>query len=284
MGIKMTPSTNPLKNYFRTPALHLKLPSGGKHWPVGTLDMPPTGEIPVLPMTAIDEITYRTPDALFNGSAIVSVIQSCCPNIKNAWAAPSMDITAILIAIRLASFGNDLEISSTCPKCQTEGDYTMELQEAMNQLRTPDFDTPIRHGDLEIYFRPMVYQKQNEINLKQFEQQRAIVQIRSSDLAEEEQSKLLNSALQEITKLTVDVLAANIAAIRTPAALVSEPEYIREFVQNCDRKLFGEIRDHAITVREQGEIPPLNVRCSNCEHEYQQPIILDATSFFDNAS
>jgi hypothetical protein len=280
----MTPNINPLKNYFRTPALHLKLPSGGKHWPAGTLDMPPTNEIPVLPMTAIDEITYRTPDALFNGSAIVSVIQSCCPHIKNAWAAPSMDITAILIAIRLASFGNDLEIGSTCPNCQTEGDYTMELQEAMNKLQTPDFDTPVRHGDLEIYFRPVMYQTQNQLNIKQFEQQRAIIQVRNSDLAEEEQAKMLNSALQEITKLTVDVLSANISAVRTPGALVSEPEFIREFVQNCDRNLFNQIRDHAVALREHGEIPPLNVKCSNCEHEYQQPIVLDATSFFETAS
>jgi hypothetical protein len=280
----MSPTANPLKNYFRTPALHLKLPSGGKHWPPGALDMPPTNEIPVLPMTAIDEITYRTPDALFNGSAIVSVIQSCCPHIKNAWGAPSMDITAVLIAIRLASFGNDLEISSTCPNCQTEGDYTMELQEAMNQLRTPDFDTPISHGDLEIYFRPIAYKVQNEINLKQFEQQRTIVQVRNSDLSDEEQSKRLNVALQEITKLTVDVLAANITAIRTPTALVSEPEFIREFVGNCDRNLFNQIRDHAVSIREQSEIPPLNVKCANCEHEYQQPIMLDATNFFDSAS
>lgn len=280
----MTPNVNPLKSYFRTPALHLKLPSGGKHWPLGSLDMPPTNEIPVLPMTAIDEITYRTPDALFNGSAIVSVIQSCCPNIKNAWAAPSMDITAVLIAIRLASFGNDLEISSTCPNCQTVSDYTTELQDAMNQLRTPDFDTPIRHGDLEIYFRPVSYKVQNEINIKQFEQQRTIVQVRNSDMPEEEQSKILNTALQEITKLTVDILASNIAAIRTPTALVSESEFIREFVANCDRNIFGEIRDHAVAIREQSEIPPLNVKCSNCEHEYQQPIVLDATNFFDNAS
>ena len=145
----MTVNTNPLKNYFRTPGLHLKLPSGGKGWPPGSLDMPPTGDIPVLPMTAVDEITYRTPDALFNGSAIVTVIQSCCPNIKNAWAAPSMDITALLIAIRLASYGNDLEVASVCPACQTEGDYTLDLQETVGNLVAPNFDQPLVTGDLQ---------------------------------------------------------------------------------------------------------------------------------------
>ena len=80
---------NPLKGYFRRPSIYIKLPSGGNYWPQGMLEMPENGELPVYPMTAIDEITYRTPDALFNGQALVDVIQSCIPAIKNAWAIPS---------------------------------------------------------------------------------------------------------------------------------------------------------------------------------------------------
>ena len=55
---------NPLKQYFRQPAIYIRLPSQGKNYPEGSLNMPPTGELAVYPMTAIDEITYRTPDAL----------------------------------------------------------------------------------------------------------------------------------------------------------------------------------------------------------------------------
>ena len=57
---------NPLSQYFRQPVIYIKLPSNGKFYPPGTLDMPANNELPVLPMTAIDEITYRTPDALFD--------------------------------------------------------------------------------------------------------------------------------------------------------------------------------------------------------------------------
>jgi hypothetical protein len=280
----MTQNANPLKNYFRTAALHLKLPTGGKHWPTGTIDIPPTGEIPVLPMTAIDEIAYRTPDALFNGSAVVNVIQSCCPSIKNAWGAPSIDVTAILMAIRLASFGDEMSLGSTCPNCSTEGEYTLSLQEAMARLQIPAYDQPVNHGDLEIYFRPVLYQSQNQINIKQFEQQRIIMQVRSSELPEEEQNRVLSGALKEITKLTIEILTANIAAIRTPTALVTESEHIEEFVRNCDRKLYNRIRDHAMQLRQDSEIPPLSVTCDNCQHQYSQPVVLDPTSFFESAS
>ena len=107
---------NPLNQYFRQPAIYIKLPSGGNYYPPGAIEMTQTGDIPVLPMTAIDEITYRTPDALFSGQAVVNVIQSCIPNIKDAWAIPSVDIDTILVAIRIATYGHNMEFATTCPK------------------------------------------------------------------------------------------------------------------------------------------------------------------------
>ena len=83
---------NPLKQYFRQPAIYIKLPSQGKYYSPDALNPSITGEYPVYPMTAIDEITYRTPDAMFNGQATVNVIQSCVPDIKNAWQTPAMDM------------------------------------------------------------------------------------------------------------------------------------------------------------------------------------------------
>ena len=77
-------SSNPLAKHFRQPALYIKLPSSGRFWPDGSIEIPLNGEIPVYPMTAKDEIMIRTPDALLNGAGTVSVIQSCCPNILDA--------------------------------------------------------------------------------------------------------------------------------------------------------------------------------------------------------
>jgi hypothetical protein len=60
----MTQSANPLKAFFRQPAIYLKLPSDGAYWPEDAIEFPANRELPVYPMTAVDEITYRTPDAL----------------------------------------------------------------------------------------------------------------------------------------------------------------------------------------------------------------------------
>ena len=80
---------NPLAKHFRQPQLYIQLPSKGKYYPPGTLEMPVTKELPVYPMTAKDELSFMTPDALLNGQGTVDVIQSCIPNIKDAWAMPA---------------------------------------------------------------------------------------------------------------------------------------------------------------------------------------------------
>lgn len=280
----MNKSANPLRQYFRQPAIYLKLPTNGRFWPEGSLDLPENQELPVLPMTAIDEITYRTPDALFNGQSVISVIQSCIPNIRDAWQAPTVDINAILVAIRIASYGHEIEMTTVCPACQTQADFGLDLRMVLAQMGEPDFTKSVRHGDLEITFRPITYRHQNDANQKQFEEQRVVQQVPTSDLPEAEKIKRLNDALRKITELTVDALKWSIQSIRTPQAIVNEPEYIAEFLNNCDRKLFASIRDHVIGLRESSELKPIHLKCDNCGHEHDQQFTLDMTNFFAPAS
>jgi hypothetical protein len=280
----MNQSANPLKQYFRRPSIYLRLPSGGEFWPSDALTATQNGELPVFPMTAIDEITYRTPDALFNGEAVVSVVQSCIPNIVNAWETPASDINSILVAIRIASYGHELELGSVCPACQNQGDYNLDLRTVLDQLQSPDFKHVVTHGDLQIYFQPISYRRQHETNAVQFEEQKTIQMIPGSDLPDDEKIRRLNAALKRITELTVNALKHSIAGIKTPQALVTEPEFIQEFLNNCDRQLFNQIRDHVISLRQASELKPLKITCSECSHEYEQPLTLDMASFFEAAS
>lgn len=275
---------NPLRQYFRQPSIYIRLPSNGQFYPDGTLDMPPNGELPVLPMTAVDEITYRTPDALFNGSAMVDVIQSCVPNIKNAWAIPAMDVDTILLGIRLASYGHEMELGTTCPSCQSETDFTVDLREVLDKIQVPNYEQHIKHGDLEFYFRPMNYKNLNDNNQTQFDQQKLIAMLPESDMPDKEKISAIGQALRKITSMTVDALCQSIAAVKTPTALVTEPEFIVELMQNCDRTVFTSVRDHIIALKGQSEIKSLRIRCPECQHEYDQTLTLDMTSFFGVAS
>jgi hypothetical protein len=278
------PQTNPLQQYFRQPAIYIRLPSAGKHYPPGTLDMPANGELPVLPMTAVDEITYRTPDALFNGSAMVNVIQSCVPNIHDAWSIPAMDVDSILVGIRLASYGHEMELGTTCTACHKESDFTVDLRSVLDSIRSPNYDQSVRHGDLEFYFRPMSYRNLNENNQIQYEQQKFMSMLPDSEVPEPDKITAIGDALRRLTQVTIEALCQSIAAVKTPQALVTEPEFIRELMNNCDRKIFNSVRDHIIDVKNQAELKPLKIVCPECQHAYEQPMTLDMTSFFAAAS
>lgn len=278
------PPANPLKQYFRQPSIYIKLPSQGKFYPAGSLENTPTGELPVLPMTAIDEITYRTPDALFNGEAVVKVIQSCVPNIKNGWAIPTTDVDTILVAIRMASYGHEMDFGTTCPACGGEHDHTLDLRTVLDNMRAPDYSKSIIHGDLELYFKPMSYQDLNENNKLQFESQKILQTIPESEVAEPEQASYYGQALIKLTEITVRAIAHSISAIKTPASIVSEPAYIEEFLKNCDRELFNKIRDHVIDIKAAAELQPLQLECPDCKHKYDQTITLDMSNFFVAAS
>jgi hypothetical protein len=276
--------SNPLKQYFRQPAIYIRLPSNGQGWPAGSLALPSNGELPVYPMTAIDEITYRTPDALFNGQAVIDVIQSCIPAIRDAWAAPLTDINSILVAIRIASYGHNMEFDTQCPKCNNEDSYDLDLRSVMDQLRSPDYSQTITHGDLEIRFRSMNYREQNSTNLEQFENQQMVRAIPTSDLPDDEKVQRMTEVMKSITRLTVKALTNSIASIRAPDAQVSESAHIEEFLNNCDRALFTRIRDHVISLRQNTDIKPVPIKCTNCSNEYEQGINLDMANFFAPAS
>ena len=275
---------NPLSQFFRQPSIHIRLPSGGKFYPAGALNMPPNGELPVLPMTAVDEITYRTPDALFNGSALVSVIKSCIPSIRDPWVMPSVDLDAVLIAIRIASFGHGMDIDTRCPKCKHPEEITLDLRAINDQIRPGDYNNSLAVGNLEFYFKPINYKDVNQNNQVQFEQQQALRIVNSDEVEESVKVEQLNRSMRVINELTLKTVAQSISAIKTPDALVTEIEYIFEFLNNCDSKLFAQLRDHVIALKQASEIKPIDLTCPECSNNYTQPFTLDMASFFGTAS
>lgn len=272
--------TNPLSQYFRQPSIYIKLPSAGNFYPPGALDMPNNREIPVLPMTAVDEIAYRTPDGLYNGSSTVNVIQSCCPHIKDAWNMPAMDIDTVLIAIRIASYGHEMEVSTTCPNCATESDHALDLRSVLDQLSPGDYNKPLQFGDLIVFFKPMSYRQLNSNNAIQFEEQKLLSILPNSEIEESKKAQMINNAFKKITDMTIDALSQSVSAIHTPTAQVNEHEYILDFLRNCDRSVFDKIRDHIVELKASTELKPLNFKCGNCNHEYTQGFSLEMSNFF----
>ena len=101
-----------------TPGIYVSLPSKGR-WYSGELEMSADGEIEVFPLRAKDELRLKSPDALFNGEALVSVLENIVPGIPNVIDMPVADQNVIMCGAYLATYGNDYTLSITCPKCSS---------------------------------------------------------------------------------------------------------------------------------------------------------------------
>ena len=275
----MTIDNNPLRQYFRRPAIYLTLPSKAKYYPPGVINATETGELPVYPMTAIDEITSKTPDALFNGVAMYELIKSCVPNIVDPWSINSIDLDAVLVAIKSATGGNDMEIESMCPKCSDASTFTVSLMAILSQLKSGDYDALLSVNDLKFKFRPLTYREMNQAGMAQFEIQRMFANLENIT-DETERTNHTQAGLKKVTELTMSILSEAIEFIQTPTIRVEEKPFILDFLKNCDKNVYVTIRDYNGSLKAQNEVKPLNVTCPNCGHAYEQPFTLNTTDFF----
>lgn len=272
-------SDNPLKQYFRRPAIYITLPSGKNGYTADVVDSS-NNELPVYPMTAIDEITSRTPDALYNGQAVVDIIKSCIPSIKNPWRVKSVDLDTIFIAIRIASSGETMDINCVCPKCSAESKFGVNLTQLLSQQKKINYDTPLVVRDLRIKFKPLTLEETNKNSLTQYEIQKMLAELSAMEEGPEK-DKHTKSSLDHLSKLTAEIIVGTIEYIQTPEAIVTDRNHITEFMNNCDRQLNTNIRNHSVKLREDSMLPPLQFKCIQCQENYEQPLVLNITDFFD---
>lgn len=280
------PGANPLKKYFRQPKLYINLPSRGKFYPAGTLDMPETGELPVFPMTAKDEMTMKTPDALLNGQATVDVIASCVPNIKDPWKMPSIDLDAVLIAIRIATYGDKMDIGAKVPNVGTEKTFSADLNDILGDFAMGEFDSTFESNGLKVNIRPLTYQEFTKSSIKTFEEQRIFNLLNNNEVSEEEKLARFNESFQKLTTLTVETLTKGITSIEVEDQRVDNPQHILEFVENSEKKFFNDVLEHINKQREKFQVKPFVAQADEEEiaagapETYDIPITFDNSNFF----
>lgn len=277
-------TANPLAQYFRQPKIYIKLPSNGNYYPESALDRSENGEYAVYAMTAKDELLFKTPDALLSGQSTVEVIKSCIPAIKDPWSMPSLDLDAVLVAIRIATYGEEMEVTANCPSCEAENNYAINLTNWLGQATNLEYKSVIDYNPLQIHIRPYTYQEITKTNLKTFEQQRIFAVINDEKLSDEEKINLFNDSFVKLTQLTVDVIAGCIDHIVTPDGNVSDQSMILEFLNNAPKDLFETISDHIGSMKTINELKPVDAQCTECNEDFTMPITMDQSNFFAKGS
>ena len=277
---------NPLGKYFRQPKVYIKLPSQGKFYDPGALEMTETGEFPVFAMTAKDELSMKTPDALLNGQATVDTIQSCIPNIKNAWAMPSIDLDAVLTAIRIASMGETMDMTITVPNTNLEHTYTVDLRRVLDTFQEITYENVVYVNDMAIHLKPLSYKTFTQNAIKSFEEQRIFSIVNDENMSDEQKVEMFSKSFSKLTSMTVNVVAQGIEKIVVEDQTVVNPLHIQEFINNADTKFYNAIMDHMETQKKKFEIQPLQIDsteeqlAAGAPKQFDLPVVLDASNFF----
>lgn len=286
-GKPISTRSNPLSNYMRQPKIYINLPSQGNYWPPGSIDMPENGIFPVYSMTTRDELLFKTPDALMNGQAVVDVIQSCLPNIKNAWECPTIDVDTILIAIRLATYGETMPFTHRVPGTTEDVEFEVDLKILLDQQQNNQWIEQVAISeDFIIFVKPLSYRHMTQTSIKSFETTRILNMVNDENISDEKKLEMFNTSFNNLTKVTVELLSESIYKIVTPDAEVTDKKFIAEFVANADKDICQKVQSHLTELKEHNELKPLEFvstdeqRSLGAPEKYTIPINFNDSDFF----
>ncbi len=281
---------NPLRKHFRTPELAVSLPSGLYYYKNNEVQPNVSGELDIYSMTAGDELVLKNPDALLSGRSIELIVQSCVPQVNDVRSLMSVDVDVLLLAIRAASYGSMMEIEATCPKCTTENAFNINLDVVLNskQHLNPPFIVELGPA-LSANIRPYTFAEQSKAASAAFEQGKKTQQIMSKvndNLSSEEEEAIraeIAKTMEYLTDLKFHLMANAILEIKSGKELVTEKEYIVEFIENAPKRLVGKILNAVEELNKFSSIlRSLPVTCSNekCKNKWTAEITFNPSSFF----
>lgn len=277
---------NPLEKHYRHKTFYTSLPSGGNHYPSG-IKLSADGEIGIMPMTAADEIKLKTPDALFNGEAVYSLLRSCIPDIANPEEIPVSDVDKLLIGIRVATQGKYMDINSKCPECEKEETYSVDITAILNSAKKIEAEkTLVVNSELSVILKPYTLRNQIRGQIESFFQERMRNMIENRDMDEQAKLKAFNEALVGAiavqTNQVADCIEKVLITDNDDVIEVTERDHIFQWVENMESATHAKISDRITELSDSQMSDKVKICCSNieCNDQYQVTVSLDPVNFF----
>ena len=274
-----------LNEFKRQPKVYVDLPCQGNYWQEGTLDS--FSNVPVYGMTAMDEILIKTPDALFSGESTAKVIESCVPSMKDAWAMPSYDLDFLLIAIRIATYGEGMDIETTCPHCKQSTQSTINLNALLEDFTSKDPIQSFSIKELIINIKPLTYRQWSKFNINEYTIRRQILNYQKQELDDLEKEKVIRELLDNLSSLSLNTAVAQIDSIQSADGQKEKsPDEILDFIKNTDQLLYKQLQNNIDRIKDEWSLPQVEIKCTNeeCDKTYSTKLTMDYSNFFVNRS
>lgn len=279
-------SSNPLTQFYRKPGAYVSLPSAGRFYK-NAPKLTDSGELAVYPMTAKDELILKNPDALFNGEAVRQVLASVVPDIANVNEMPSADVDMVLVAMRMASYGDDLnlEVAHGCDASKGKPQsITVSLGGIIGTMRPidPAIGQVKLSSGLTVFIRPYNLADQSRLLKAQFTSMRQIQAMDTNDdLTVEQKTEMANKEYASMVDLAQQLLAGCVQKVVLPDGQeVVERAHITDWLKNLDRASIDRLDQELKRFQEFGIIREVTTKCDYCGETYKTDMLFDPTSFF----
>jgi hypothetical protein len=276
----MENSQSPLRQFQRQPKLYIDLPSQGKWYDENIIADGTSTSLAVFSMTANDEIGFKTPDAMVNGEATVRNVKSCIPAVLDPWNIRTVDTDSILIAIRIASYGQSMTVNNNCKKCSEDNAYDVDLQRYLDHFSAKTYNDTVVYENFTVKLHPLTYRQWNEIQKKQTGFQRALnFQVPNIE-NEEQKEEVIQNIIDKINELTVLSILDQVRSIEVDGQIETDKQEIVNFLNNQDVKFFHAIKAQIEKNITEWEIPTEDIKCEKCGYEDKIKVSLDQSNFF----
>lgn len=288
MTTQLTTQNNPLSEFMRQPVIYITLPSQGKFNDPNDVELTSTGELGIAAMTTKDDLSLKSPEGLLNGESISSIIKSCCPGIKNVTKLPAPDLDVILLGIRHATYGDDMDFDIVCPKCEHEAVYTISISDSLSNMEflKDEYFVKLSSG-VTVYVRPFNYENSVKESLQKYHESQAVKLLIDEDLNENpEKAKLFTKSLHNLADLMTELCSECVIKILDPnnKEMNVTSNQINEWIKFLPKPDAELIQEKIAEINSVGIPKEKTVICSECNHEWNTGIVFDPASFFGNSS
>ena len=123
-------------------AVHITLPTMGLFYPADyphqvLADGVDVAEVEIHPIGIIAEIVSKDPFLLASGKGLPRIINQVCPSIQHPESLSEVDLEAILLGARIASYGPKMKIEHTCTNPATQKGEDGKSEEPVCREKNP---------------------------------------------------------------------------------------------------------------------------------------------------
>lgn len=259
---------NPLLLRIKMPGETVRLPSGGLFYKNGELSAKvKNGEVHVYPMSAYDEIVFKSPEKLINGTAVEEVFKRCIPEVEKPLELFAKDVDYLATALKRVTFGPYVEVKFNhhCSEAATEHEYKCDVNVFMKNTKvidpttlTENYRVKLPNGQtveiIPIRFKSVILMMES-VNLQQ-------------QKVEDDSTYLTNRMLESIAQVIESV------------DKITDKAFIIEWLRGISA---GWIQQISTAIEKSGDWGPdfkYKTPCLDCKQEIVLDIPLNPVTFF----